>query len=242
MRERPRLSRLVAASSAPQLGSSRGGQARLLPIPPTHYSPTQPKFAHGCSIFLYDWIYNSQTLQISSSILPDRVSVASRSRALSAGAGRRWWARLHLWWLVSALPTTPTTTTRMAQVQGNNLLDVLKKKMRQTKEEMEKYKEESEDMARKLQVEIRRREEVSLRHQPTRPTWPTSVTKSSLQKSGVARKSVEASCAELPGAAARCCSGISCCCRHCWTLGGMSQSGTLALSRFVAAAQVEIPA
>merc|ERR1712032_709988 len=43
----------------------------------------------------------------------------------------------------SALPTTPTTTTRMAQVQGNNLLDVLKKKMRQTKEEMEKYKEES---------------------------------------------------------------------------------------------------
>ena len=62
-------------------------------------------------------------------------------------------------------------------MQGNNLLDVLKKKMRQTKEEMEKYKEESEDMARKLQVEIRRREEVSLRHQSTRPTWPT-VTKS----------------------------------------------------------------
>ena len=40
-------------------------------------------------------------------------------------------------------------------------MDVLKKKMRQTKEEMEKYKEESEDMARKLQVEISRREEVS---------------------------------------------------------------------------------
>ena len=49
----------------------------------------------------------------------------------------------------------------MTQVQGSNLLDVLKKKMRQTKEEMEKYKEESEDMARKLQVEICRREEVS---------------------------------------------------------------------------------
>ena len=46
-------------------------------------------------------------------------------------------------------------------VQGSNILDVLKKKMRQTKEEMEKYKEESEDMARKLQVEITRREEVS---------------------------------------------------------------------------------
>ena len=62
------------------------------------------------------------------------------------------------------MPTRLTRRSRMAQVQGNNLLDVLKKKMRQTKEEMEKYKEESEDMARKLQVEIRRREEVSLRH------------------------------------------------------------------------------
>ena len=46
------------------------------------------------------------------------------------------------------------------QVQSSPLLDVLKKKMRLTKEEMEKYKEEAEDMARKLQVEIMRREEV----------------------------------------------------------------------------------
>merc|ERR1712079_386331 len=53
----------------------------------------------------------------------------------------------------------PAPTSIMTQVQGSNLLDVLKKKMRQTKEEMEKYKEESEDMARKLQVEITRREE-----------------------------------------------------------------------------------
>jgi len=52
--------------------------------------------------------------------------------------------------------------SKMTQVQGSNLLDVLKKKMRQTKEEMEKYKEESEDMARKLQVEIMRREEWQL--------------------------------------------------------------------------------
>ena len=56
------------------------------------------------------------------------------------------------------MPTRLTRRSRMAQVQGNNLLDVLKKKMRQTKEEMEKYKEESEDMGRKLQVEICRRE------------------------------------------------------------------------------------
>ncbi len=48
----------------------------------------------------------------------------------------------------------------MTQVQGSNILDVLKKKMRQTKEEMEKYKEECDDLQRKLQVEIMRREEV----------------------------------------------------------------------------------
>ena len=59
----------------------------------------------------------------------------------------------------------------MTQVQGSNLLDVLKKKMRQTKEEMEKYKEESEDMARKLQVEICRREEVSFAKISNNPGW-----------------------------------------------------------------------
>lgn len=48
-----------------------------------------------------------------------------------------------------------------AQVQGT-LLDVLKKKMRQTKEEMEKYKDECEDYHKRLQVEVLRREEVSL--------------------------------------------------------------------------------
>ena len=47
-------------------------------------------------------------------------------------------------------------------VQGSNILDVLKKKMRATKEECEKFKEDAEDLQRKLQVEISRREEVSL--------------------------------------------------------------------------------
>lgn len=46
-------------------------------------------------------------------------------------------------------------------IQQGTLLDVLKKKMRQTKEEMEKYKEECEDYHKRLQVEIMRREEVS---------------------------------------------------------------------------------
>lgn len=46
-------------------------------------------------------------------------------------------------------------------VQQGTLLDVLKKKMRQTKEEMEKYKDECEDYHKKLQVEVMRREEVS---------------------------------------------------------------------------------
>ena len=53
------------------------------------------------------------------------------------------------------------------QAQGSSLLDVLKKKMRLTKEEMEKYKEEAEDMGRKLQVEIMRREEVNVRQPST---------------------------------------------------------------------------
>merc|ERR1711997_707116 len=46
-----------------------------------------------------------------------------------------------------------------ANVQGSNILDVLKKKMRATKEESEKFKEECEDVQRKLQVELMRREE-----------------------------------------------------------------------------------
>lgn len=45
--------------------------------------------------------------------------------------------------------------------QQGTLLDVLKKKMRQTKEEAEKYQEEAEEYRKKLMVEIRRREEVS---------------------------------------------------------------------------------
>lgn len=46
-------------------------------------------------------------------------------------------------------------------MQQGTILDVLKKKMRQTKEEMEKYKDECEDYHKRLQVEIMRREEVS---------------------------------------------------------------------------------
>lgn len=49
-------------------------------------------------------------------------------------------------------------TTNMQQ---GTLLDVLKKKMRQTREEMEKFKEECDDYHKRLQVEIMRREEVS---------------------------------------------------------------------------------
>lgn len=46
-------------------------------------------------------------------------------------------------------------------MQQGTLLDVLKKKMRQTKEEMEKYKDECEEYHKKLQLEAIRREEVS---------------------------------------------------------------------------------
>jgi predicted RNase H-like nuclease (RuvC/YqgF family) len=47
-------------------------------------------------------------------------------------------------------------------MQQGTILDVLKKKMRQTKEEMEKYKDECEEYHKRLQVEIMRREEVSV--------------------------------------------------------------------------------
>lgn len=47
-------------------------------------------------------------------------------------------------------------------MQQGTILDVLKKKMRQTKEEMEKYKDECEEYHKRLQVEIMRREEVRL--------------------------------------------------------------------------------
>lgn len=47
-----------------------------------------------------------------------------------------------------------------ANLQQGSLLDVLKKKMRQTKEEMEKYKDECEEYHKKLQIENMRREEV----------------------------------------------------------------------------------
>lgn len=46
-------------------------------------------------------------------------------------------------------------------LQQGTLLDVLKKKMRQTKEEMERYKDECEEYNRKHQLEAMRREEVS---------------------------------------------------------------------------------
>lgn len=49
-------------------------------------------------------------------------------------------------------------------LQQGTLLDVLKKKMRQTKEEMERYKDECEEYNRKHQLEAMRREEVSICH------------------------------------------------------------------------------
>jgi len=49
-----------------------------------------------------------------------------------------------------------------SNMQQGTLLDVLKKKMRQTKEEMEKYKDECEDFHKKLQMEVNRREEVCM--------------------------------------------------------------------------------
>lgn len=55
---------------------------------------------------------------------------------------------------------SPRREFTMTTIQQGSLLDVLKKKMRQTKEEMERYKEECEDFHKKLQMEVMRREEV----------------------------------------------------------------------------------
>lgn len=46
-------------------------------------------------------------------------------------------------------------------IPQGSLLDVLKKKMTQTKEEMERYKDECEEMSKRLHLEAMRREEVS---------------------------------------------------------------------------------
>ncbi|KAG5682089.1 hypothetical protein PVAND_011468 [Polypedilum vanderplanki] len=50
-------------------------------------------------------------------------------------------------------------STMTTNLQQGTLLDVLKKKMRQTKEEMERYKDECEEFNRKYQLEAMRREE-----------------------------------------------------------------------------------
>lgn len=51
-----------------------------------------------------------------------------------------------------------------ASIAQGSLLDVLKKKMRQTKEEMERYKDECEEFNKRLQMETMRREEVRITH------------------------------------------------------------------------------
>ncbi|KAJ9574801.1 hypothetical protein L9F63_008026, partial [Diploptera punctata] len=59
----------------------------------------------------------------------------------------------------SQLKRDKITVKMTTNMQQGTLLDVLKKKMRQTKEEMEKYKDECEEFHKRLQVEIMRREE-----------------------------------------------------------------------------------
>ena len=46
--------------------------------------------------------------------------------------------------------------------KGVDLMDALKKKMRQAKEDTERLKDENEELTRKLLMEVQRREAVSL--------------------------------------------------------------------------------
>lgn len=45
--------------------------------------------------------------------------------------------------------------------KGADLMEVLKKKMRQAKEDTERLKDDNEEISRKLQIEVQRREAVS---------------------------------------------------------------------------------
>jgi len=51
--------------------------------------------------------------------------------------------------------------TMSSTMQQGSFLDVLKKKIRQTKEECEKFEEEAEEYKKKYLLEVRKREEVS---------------------------------------------------------------------------------
>lgn len=45
--------------------------------------------------------------------------------------------------------------------KGADLMEVLKKKMRQAKEDTERLRDDNEELSRKLQIEVQRREAVS---------------------------------------------------------------------------------
>lgn len=67
---------------------------------------------------------------------------------------------MYLFLLIFGAYKTRVTRKKMAMPVQGTILDVLKKKMRQTKEEMEKYKDECDEYQKRLQVEVMRREEV----------------------------------------------------------------------------------
>lgn len=50
--------------------------------------------------------------------------------------------------------------------KGADLMEVLKKKMRQAKEDTERLKDDNEEISRKLQIEVQRREAVSVSQRP----------------------------------------------------------------------------
>lgn len=79
-----------------------------------------------------------------------------RSVSARRSRTRRWFGGGADARLVYREPSPKMTTT----ISQGTFLDVLRNKMRQTKEEMEKYKDECEEYHRRLQLEVMRREEV----------------------------------------------------------------------------------
>lgn len=79
-------------------------------------------------------------------------------------------------------------------IQQGTLLDVLKKKMRQTKEEMEKYKDECEEYQNRLQGEVIRREEVSENSTFTNFTYLPSTPPPPIYYPGLNQRQFEPEC------------------------------------------------
>ena len=62
--------------------------------------------------------------------------------------------------VIAPRPTDSKMTSTVGK--GADLMEILKKKMRQSKEDLERVRDENEEVSHKLQLEVQRRETVSV--------------------------------------------------------------------------------